>query len=76
MDLSTSFHPMTIIYLCAIFWSLTAIYERSCEAYRNTASPSGVFTIDPDGSGPLEHTKVNCTIAGTLRFAFLSDTDF
>ncbi|XP_046714224.1 contactin-associated protein-like 5 [Silurus meridionalis] len=40
------------------------IYERSCEAYRNTASPSGVFTIDPDGSGPLESTQVNCTTRG------------
>ncbi|KAK2868852.1 hypothetical protein Q7C36_000723 [Tachysurus vachellii] len=39
------------------------IYERSCEAYRNKASPSGIFTIDPDGSGPLDHTLVNCTNA-------------
>ncbi|XP_066503685.1 contactin-associated protein-like 5 [Hoplias malabaricus] len=40
-----------------------SIYERSCEAYRKTGSPSGVFTVDPDGSGPLEHTQVNCTLA-------------
>ncbi|XP_036443090.1 LOW QUALITY PROTEIN: contactin-associated protein-like 5 [Colossoma macropomum] len=39
------------------------IYERSCEAYRKTGSPAGVFTVDPDGSGPLEHTQVNCTLA-------------
>ncbi|XP_062868407.1 contactin-associated protein-like 5 [Trichomycterus rosablanca] len=40
-----------------------SIYERSCEAYRKSGSPSGVFTIDPDGSGPLQHTQVNCTVA-------------
>uniref|UniRef100_A0AAR2J853 Contactin associated protein-like 5a n=1 Tax=Pygocentrus nattereri TaxID=42514 RepID=A0AAR2J853_PYGNA len=39
------------------------IYERSCEAYRKTGSPAGIFTVDPDGSGPLEHTHVNCTLA-------------
>ncbi|XP_030626504.1 contactin-associated protein-like 5 [Chanos chanos] len=40
-----------------------SIYERSCEAYRKTGSPSGLFSIDPDGSGPLEHTQVNCSMA-------------
>ncbi|XP_056591110.1 contactin-associated protein-like 5 isoform X1 [Triplophysa dalaica] len=40
-----------------------SIYERSCEAFRKTGSQSGVFTIDLDGSGPLEHTQVNCTVA-------------
>ncbi|XP_051532109.1 contactin-associated protein-like 5 isoform X1 [Myxocyprinus asiaticus] len=39
-----------------------SIYERSCEAFRKTGSKSGVFTIDLDGSGPLEHTQVNCTV--------------
>lgn len=46
--------------------SFSAIYERSCEAFRKTGSQSGVFTIDLDGSGPLEYTQVNCTVAGTL----------
>ncbi|KAI2659090.1 Contactin-associated protein-like 4 [Labeo rohita] len=41
-----------------------SIYERSCEAFRKTGSQSSVFTIDLDGSGPLEHTQVNCTVAG------------
>ncbi|XP_051528143.1 contactin-associated protein-like 5 isoform X1 [Myxocyprinus asiaticus] len=40
-----------------------SIYERSCEAFRKTGSQSGVFTIDLDGSGPLTHTQVNCTVA-------------
>uniref|UniRef100_A0A8C1J9E1 Contactin associated protein-like 5 like n=1 Tax=Cyprinus carpio TaxID=7962 RepID=A0A8C1J9E1_CYPCA len=40
-----------------------SIYERSCEAFRKTGSQSSVFTIDLDGSGPLEHTQVNCTMA-------------
>uniref|UniRef100_A0A8C2H0Y8 Contactin associated protein-like 5 like n=1 Tax=Cyprinus carpio TaxID=7962 RepID=A0A8C2H0Y8_CYPCA len=41
----------------------SSIYERSCEAFRKTGSQSSVFTIDLDGSGPLEHTQVNCTMA-------------
>uniref|UniRef100_A0A671M322 Contactin-associated protein-like 5 n=1 Tax=Sinocyclocheilus anshuiensis TaxID=1608454 RepID=A0A671M322_9TELE len=40
-----------------------SIYERSCEAFRKTGSQSSVFTIDLDGSGLLEHTQVNCTMA-------------
>ncbi|XP_076880731.1 contactin-associated protein-like 5 [Brachyhypopomus gauderio] len=40
-----------------------SIYERSCEAYRKTGSPSGMLTIDPDGSGPLENTQVVCNVA-------------
>ncbi|XP_043107209.1 contactin-associated protein-like 5 isoform X2 [Puntigrus tetrazona] len=40
-----------------------SIYERSCEAFRKTGSQSSVFTIDLDGSGPLDHTQVNCTVA-------------
>uniref|UniRef100_A0A8C1JAJ3 Contactin associated protein-like 5 like n=1 Tax=Cyprinus carpio TaxID=7962 RepID=A0A8C1JAJ3_CYPCA len=43
-----------------------SIYERSCEAFRKTGSQSSVFTIDLDGSGPLEHTQVNCTMADKL----------
>uniref|UniRef100_A0A673GEW9 Contactin-associated protein-like 5 n=1 Tax=Sinocyclocheilus rhinocerous TaxID=307959 RepID=A0A673GEW9_9TELE len=40
-----------------------SIYERSCEAFRKTGSQSSAFTIDLDGSGPLEHTQVDCTMA-------------
>uniref|UniRef100_A0AAY5E8E6 Contactin associated protein family member 5 like n=1 Tax=Electrophorus electricus TaxID=8005 RepID=A0AAY5E8E6_ELEEL len=43
-----------------------SIYERSCEAYRKTGSPSGMFTVDPDGSGPLENTRVNCSMADKI----------
>ncbi|XP_048854339.1 LOW QUALITY PROTEIN: contactin-associated protein-like 5 [Brienomyrus brachyistius] len=39
-----------------------SIYEPSCEAYRQTGSSSGYFSIDPDGSGPLESTKVYCNM--------------
>uniref|UniRef100_A0AAY5EIU1 Contactin associated protein family member 5 like n=1 Tax=Electrophorus electricus TaxID=8005 RepID=A0AAY5EIU1_ELEEL len=47
-------------------WPFAAIYERSCEAYRKTGSPSGMFTVDPDGSGPLENTRVNCSMADKI----------
>uniref|UniRef100_A0A8C8CV43 Contactin associated protein-like 5a n=1 Tax=Oncorhynchus tshawytscha TaxID=74940 RepID=A0A8C8CV43_ONCTS len=39
-----------------------AIYEASCEAYRLTGSSSGLFSIDPDGSGPLGPTQVYCNM--------------
>ncbi|XP_062384556.1 contactin-associated protein-like 5 [Sardina pilchardus] len=37
------------------------LYERSCEAYRDKADPSGRYTLDLDGSGPLESTAVTCS---------------
>ncbi|XP_031415052.1 contactin-associated protein-like 5 [Clupea harengus] len=37
------------------------LYERSCEAYRGKADPSGTYTLDLDGSGPLESTPVTCS---------------
>uniref|UniRef100_A0A4W5JZD5 Contactin associated protein-like 5a n=1 Tax=Hucho hucho TaxID=62062 RepID=A0A4W5JZD5_9TELE len=39
-----------------------SIYEASCEAYRLTGSSSGLFSIDPDGSGPLAPTQVYCNM--------------
>uniref|UniRef100_A0A8C2CCW8 Contactin associated protein-like 5 like n=1 Tax=Cyprinus carpio TaxID=7962 RepID=A0A8C2CCW8_CYPCA len=36
----------------------SSIYERSCEAFRKTGSQSSVFTIDLDGSGPLEPINI------------------
>src|SRR4029434_5954340 len=42
----------------------TALYERSCEAYRGKADPSGTYTLDLDGSGPLESTPVTCSQTG------------
>uniref|UniRef100_A0A8C8FNJ4 Contactin associated protein-like 5a n=1 Tax=Oncorhynchus tshawytscha TaxID=74940 RepID=A0A8C8FNJ4_ONCTS len=39
-----------------------SIYEASCEAYRLTGSSSGLFSIDPDGSGPLGPTQVYCNM--------------
>ncbi|KAG7463835.1 hypothetical protein MATL_G00180870 [Megalops atlanticus] len=39
-----------------------SIYEPSCEAYRQTGSSSGFFSIDPDGSGPLGSTLVYCNM--------------
>jgi len=52
------------ISIISMIHHFSAIYERSCEAFRKTGSQSSVFTIDLDGSGPLEHTQVNCTMAG------------
>lgn len=63
----------TLLFIILSFFA--AIYERSCEAYRNTASPSDVFTIDPDGSGPLAHTDVNCTLSGRLLPTVFAETD-
>ncbi|KAI1899397.1 hypothetical protein AGOR_G00061360 [Albula goreensis] len=41
-----------------------SIYEPSCEAYRQTGSSSGHYSIDPDGSGPLGPTLVYCNMTG------------
>uniref|UniRef100_A0AAY4DAE9 Contactin associated protein-like 5a n=1 Tax=Denticeps clupeoides TaxID=299321 RepID=A0AAY4DAE9_9TELE len=38
------------------------IYRQSCEAYWKTGRPSGTYSIDVDGSGPLEPTLVNCSM--------------
>ncbi|XP_052004183.1 contactin-associated protein-like 5 isoform X2 [Xyrauchen texanus] len=39
-----------------------SVYEVSCEHYRLTGSTSGYFSIDPDGSGPLDPFQVYCNI--------------
>lgn len=52
-----------------IFYSLfvfLAVYEASCEHYRLAESTSGYFSIDPDGSGPLDPVQVYCNITGQL----------
>ncbi|KAL2087594.1 hypothetical protein ACEWY4_016422 [Coilia grayii] len=37
------------------------LYEQSCEAYRDKADPTGAYTLDLDGSGPLESMPVTCS---------------
>lgn len=44
----------------------TAIYEQSCEAHRHRGSPSGLYYIDVDGSGPLAPFLVYCNMTGML----------
>uniref|UniRef100_A0A3B4XHD2 Contactin-associated protein-like 5 n=1 Tax=Seriola lalandi dorsalis TaxID=1841481 RepID=A0A3B4XHD2_SERLL len=39
-----------------------SIYETSCTAYKLIGSSSGLYTIDPDGSGPLGPTEVYCNM--------------
>ncbi|XP_058389377.1 contactin-associated protein-like 4 isoform X1 [Diceros bicornis minor] len=39
-----------------------SLYEQSCEAYKHRGSPSGLYHIDPDGSGPLEPFPAFCNM--------------
>uniref|UniRef100_A0A671K0A2 Contactin-associated protein-like 5 n=1 Tax=Sinocyclocheilus anshuiensis TaxID=1608454 RepID=A0A671K0A2_9TELE len=39
-----------------------SVYEASCEHYRLAGSTSGYFSVDPDGSGPLDPIQVYCNI--------------
>ncbi|XP_004701956.1 contactin-associated protein-like 4 [Echinops telfairi] len=39
-----------------------SLYEQSCEAYKHRGNSSGLFHVDPDGSGPLEPFLVFCNI--------------
>ncbi|RXN29086.1 contactin-associated -like 5 [Labeo rohita] len=39
-----------------------SVYEASCEHYRLAGSTSGYFSIDPDGSGPLDPIQIYCNI--------------
>uniref|UniRef100_A0A9J8APE7 Contactin associated protein-like 5a n=1 Tax=Cyprinus carpio carpio TaxID=630221 RepID=A0A9J8APE7_CYPCA len=41
-----------------------SLYEASCEHYRLAGSTSGYFSIDLDGSGPLDPIQVYCNITG------------
>ncbi|XP_048203426.1 contactin-associated protein-like 3 [Perognathus longimembris pacificus] len=40
----------------------SSIHEQSCEAHRHTGSPSGLYSIDVDGSGPLGPFLVYCNM--------------
>ncbi|XP_006875302.1 PREDICTED: contactin-associated protein-like 4-like [Chrysochloris asiatica] len=42
-----------------------SLYEQSCEAYKHKGNSSGVYHVDPDGSGPLEPFLVFCNITDT-----------
>uniref|UniRef100_UPI00358E5EC4 contactin-associated protein-like 5 n=1 Tax=Myxine glutinosa TaxID=7769 RepID=UPI00358E5EC4 len=42
----------------------TSIFEASCEAYGHLGRPSGRYSIDLDGSGPLPPLKITCSFAG------------
>ncbi|KAL1784432.1 contactin-associated protein-like 3 [Sigmodon hispidus] len=40
----------------------SSIYEQSCEVHKHRGSPSGVYHIDADGSGPLAPFLVYCNM--------------
>ncbi|XP_054947835.1 contactin-associated protein-like 3 isoform X5 [Pan paniscus] len=39
-----------------------ALYEQSCEAHKHRGNPSGLYSIDADGSGPLGPFLVYCNM--------------
>ncbi|KAJ8012068.1 hypothetical protein DPEC_G00064840 [Dallia pectoralis] len=40
----------------------TSVHEQSCEEYKHLGKTSGVYWIDPDGSGPVSPFKVHCNM--------------
>ncbi|XP_008586631.1 PREDICTED: contactin-associated protein-like 3 [Galeopterus variegatus] len=38
------------------------LYEPSCEAYKHGGGPSGLYHVDPDGSGPLQPFPAFCNM--------------
>ncbi|XP_008841288.1 contactin-associated protein-like 3 [Nannospalax galili] len=46
----------------------SSIYEQSCEAHRHRGSPSGLYYIDADGSGPLAPFLVFCNMSADMAW--------
>ncbi|PNI12592.1 CNTNAP3 isoform 1 [Pan troglodytes] len=40
----------------------SSLYEQSCEAHKHRGNPSGLYSIDADGSGPLGPFLVYCNM--------------
>lgn len=57
-----------------VVYSIPAIYEPSCEAYKHLGQTSNYYWIDPDGSGPLGPLKVYCNMTGNDAI-FMSHED-
>ncbi len=42
------------------------MYQQSCEEYKHQGKSSGIYWIDPDGSGPIAPFRVSCDITGEM----------
>lgn len=45
-------------------FSSSAVYEKSCEAYKHQGNTSGLYYIDVDGSGPIKSQLIYCNMTG------------
>uniref|UniRef100_A0A3Q2DGF4 Contactin associated protein 2b n=1 Tax=Cyprinodon variegatus TaxID=28743 RepID=A0A3Q2DGF4_CYPVA len=50
----------------------TSLYQQSCEEYRHQGKSSGLYWIDPDGSGPMAPLRVHCDMTGECVQRWLS----
>ncbi|XP_042555311.1 contactin-associated protein-like 3 isoform X1 [Dipodomys spectabilis] len=55
----------------------SSTHEQSCEAHKHKGSPSGLYSIDADGSGPLGPFLVYCNMTADAAWMVVrpSDTD-
>lgn len=64
------------LHLSHVGYSVPAIYEPSCEAYKHLGQTSNYYWIDPDGSGPLGPLKVYCNMTGNSAIFMFHEYSF
>ncbi|XP_038134759.1 contactin-associated protein-like 2 [Cyprinodon tularosa] len=51
----------------------TSLYQQSCEEYRHQGKSSGLYWIDPDGSGPMAPLRVHCDMTEAAVWSTLKN---
>ncbi|XP_054514160.1 contactin-associated protein-like 3 isoform X9 [Pan troglodytes] len=63
VDNDTAVQPLVAVLIdSGDTYYFGALYEQSCEAHKHRGNPSGLYSIDADGSGPLGPFLVYCNM--------------